>query len=203
MPPSKIQPTEALEDDMDGRTTFADNISSGNEAERLERSRDSRRRYRQRQKDNELELEQRVQETKIEVDKLRLEQSALRDQSAALHALSSYSSSMLAVLTASAKKARSLSDRALEGVAVLRDWAEHQWCALPSMEELVTGSSWTPSDEVIRWATTGIFTPEYLYAKGPKFADRLEKLLQEGTTSVKAQQDAELKIGYLIDLYVS
>jgi hypothetical protein len=198
--------TEAMTEDSERPTTITGDLSREDEAARIERSREYRRRYKQRQREKDKELEQQVQETEMEVQRLRLEQAALISQSHALSSLCTYSNSMIESLTAaasaSAAKARSLGGQPIEGVNTFRGWAKHQWIMLPTATELLMGSVWTPSDDHMRFVMK-ISKPEDFVSNHMRFLDRLAQLLEEGKRSPEAKHHADLKIDYLLSIWVS
>lgn len=199
--------TEPMPEDTDMPPSCSDDIQPEEEdGEKVERFRAYRQVYKKRQKDKGKELEQRIEETKTEVERLRLEQAALISQSHALSSLCTYSNSMVEALTAaasaSAAKARSLGGTALEGVDTFRGWAKHQWIMLPTATELLTGSVWTPSDDHMRFVMK-VSKPEEFVSGHAKFLERLSQLLEEGKNSPEAQHQAELKINYLLSIWVS
>ena len=194
-----------MPEDPERRTTGT-GASSTEEEARLERARQSRRRYKERQKNKDQELEQQIKDAGNEIEKLRLEQESLTTESSVLHSLCAYSNSMLEALTevaaASAAKARSLGEKAVEKVIILRGWAEHHWFMLPTADELINGSFWTPPDDQIRFFVNRT-QPSYVWSKHNKFLGRLNQLLEEGKRSPASQKDVEMKISYLITIWVS
>jgi len=200
------QLTDPTKDDTEGRATMADELPVEEEAARRERSREYRRRYKQRQKDKDQMLQSQLEATEMELQRLRLEQAALLSQSQALSSLCTYSNSMIESLTAAASasvtKARYLGGQAMEGVNTFRGWAKHQWIMLPTATELLMGSVWTPTDDHMRIVMT-VSKPEDFVTNHIKFLDRLAQLLEEGKRSPEAKQHAELKINYLLSIWVS
>jgi hypothetical protein len=176
------------------------------EIARQERSREYRRRYKQRQKEKDTELQQQVEDTELEVERLRLEQAALISQSHALASLCTYSNSMIEALSAaasaSAEKARSLGGQAIEGINTFRGWAKHQWIMLPTATELLMGSVWMPTDDHMRFVMK-VSKPEDFISNHTRFLERIAQLLEEGKKSEDARHQSELKINYLLSIWVS
>ncbi|KAL4519065.1 hypothetical protein Ndes2526B_g00169 [Nannochloris sp. 'desiccata'] len=199
------QLTDTIMDGAEGRTTMAAELPVEDEAARRERSREYRRRYKQRQKEKDELLHAQVEATAMEVERLRLEQAALISQSHALSSLCTYSNSMIESLTAaaaaSAAKARFLGGQAIEGVNTFRGWAKHEWIMLPTATELLMGSVWTPTDDHMR-VVMKVSKPEEFVTNQMKFLDRLAQLLEEGKRSPEAKHHAELKINYLLSIWV-
>ena len=202
------QATKPMTEDNQTTERGTSGISPDDQArlEALERSRRYQRAFKERRQNKEEEIHRQIEEAKIEMEKLRREQDSLKNQRNVLQSLCNYSNTMLDALTAaaaaSAAKARSLGGTALGGVISIRGWAEHRWIMLPTVEELVAGSFWTPPDDQISFFIKRT-TPEYIYSIHWKFLDRMEQLLKEGKRSSAAQKDVELKISYLISIWVS
>ena len=181
--------------------------TAGVDAEdKAERAREYRRRYKQRQQDKSKELEQRLEQTRLEIERLRVEQDVLISQSRALSSLSAYSSTMFRALataaSASAATARSVGGKAIEGLSAFNAWAEQQYQMLPTYEELQTGTFWTPSDDLLRFFLKRT-TAEFLFHRHPIFAARLEALIEDGKKSLKAKKNSEIRIQYLLSIWVS
>jgi hypothetical protein len=176
------------------------------EEARLERSREYRRRYKERQKDKDTGMQQRVDEMEKELRQAQLENAALMNHSNALSSLSSYTTSMVEALTAAASatagKARSLGGQAIEGANTFQMWARHQWIMLPTAAELLAGTAWTPSDDQLRWFLK-IPSTDQIFATNSRFLDRVTQVLEEGKRSPEAQRNAELKVDFHMNNWVS
>jgi hypothetical protein len=202
-----LDSADPSKEDPDRAFPLANEIpAEEDELSRLERSRLYRRRYKERQKEKDKQLIQQVQETELEVERLRLEQAALISQSHALASLCTYSNSMVEALSAaasaSAAKAISLGGQAIEGVNTFRGWARHQWIMLPTAAELMMGSVWLPTDDHMRFVMK-VSKPEDFVTNHAKFIERLAELLEEGKRSEEAKHHVELKIDYLLSIWVS
>ena len=187
-------------------TTDKAHILAETEKRQMERSREYRRRYRERQKDKDKELQQRIGELKIELQQAQLEKADLITQSHALAALSSYSTSMVEALSTaastSAAMARSLSDKAREGITSVQLWAQNYWLMMPTAAELIAGTAWTPSDDQMRWFSSGLNSKEF-FANNLRFINRITYVLEEGKASPEAQKKSELKVDFAINNWVS
>jgi hypothetical protein len=193
-----------VSDISERRAATPDEVSTEEEVKK-ERSRIYRQRYRSRQKTKEKETQQQVEEAQLELEKLRLEHDALTSQSNALFALSSYSNTMFQAIastaSASAAKARSLGGQAIESVNKFRGWAWHQWAFLPTLQELLAGSAFCPSDEQIIWYLS-TQSPAQFFSMHLNFLDRIANILEEGKRSPEAQKYAELRINFSISNWV-
>jgi hypothetical protein len=190
----------------DRGTTDKAHILAETEKRQMERSREYRRRYIERQKDKDKELQQRIGELKIELQQAQLEKADLITQSHALAALSSYSTSMVEALStaasASAAMARSLGSQAIEGVNSIHNWTHHRWDMMPTVAEVLAGTAWTPSDDQMRWFSSGLNSKEF-FANNLRFINRITYVLEEGKASPEAQKKSELKVDYAITNWVS
>jgi hypothetical protein len=185
----------------------SEKCTSGNafltpEVARIERSRIYRARYKARQKAKDEMMHQKLEETQKELEELRVEHVALVNQSYALESLSSYSKTMLEILSVATAKARSFHDRALEGVNSFRGWAKHHWVMLPTIPELLAGSVHSPSDDDMRWLLSNS-NPKEFYAKHGVFIDRIRQILEETRRTPETEKHVELKVNFLISNWVS
>jgi hypothetical protein len=205
MVPNDLHPSKRRSDDSDIPRAIADERSA-EEEERRERSREYRRRYKERQKEKDIGMQQLVENTELEVERLRLEQANLIAQSNALASLTFYSNSMIEALSAatssSAAKARSLGEKAKEGFSSIQNWAKHRWNTTPTAAEVIAGTAWTPTDDQFRWVLR-VLNPENILANNATFLDRIARILEEGKASPEAQKKSELKVAFAIQNWVS
>ncbi len=182
-------------------TSGAGDVLNEEEA-KIERARNYRRLYKERQKEKETLAQQKLADTQRELEELRSEQLDLVAQTTALSLLASYSNSMIEALSAtaaaSAAKARSLGNQAIETMNSFRGW----FLVMPSIPELLAGMSYSPSDAQLSWILK-LKSPKDFYANHMAFIDRIALILEEGKKSPEAQKHAELKIDYLLCTAVS
>jgi hypothetical protein len=187
------------------RTTATGQLTTDEKVESLlHRSREYSRRYQQRKREKNKELQAQVEATRTEVQKLRLENDALSGQSYALSALVTYTNSMIESLTAAASaKARSIGGQAVEQLNRFRIWAKYQLItSYPTFSDLLAGSFYTPSDDqLLRYLHS--LKPEEESSRHSAFLDHLMLLIEEGKKSPEAQKYAELRINYIISIWVS
>ena len=187
-------------------TTDKAHILAETEKRQMERSREYRRRYIERKKEKDAVMQQRIEEIQKELQQAQLEKADLITQSQALGSLLCHSKSIVEALStaasASAAMARSLGSQAIEGVNSIHNWTHHRWDMMPTVAEVLAGTAWTPSDDQMRWFSSGLNSKEF-FANNLRFINRITYVLEEGKASPEAQKKSELKVDYAITNWVS
>jgi hypothetical protein len=103
-----------------------------------------------------------------------------------------------ATAAASAAKARSIGNQAIETMNSFRGW----FLVMPTISELLAGSLWTPPDYQMRLILKLSSTKDF-FARHNLFIDRIAQILEEGKKSPEALKHSEVKINYLFSTWVS
>jgi hypothetical protein len=186
----------------EGNTETSGAVDASVGESRAERARRYRQVYKARQKEKETLAQQKLADTQRELEELRSENASLVTQTNALSLLTSYSNSMVDALNmaavASAAKARSIGNQAIEKINSFRVW----FLLTPTIPELLAGINYTPTDAQLGWILK-LKSPKDFFSQHMAFIDRIALILEEGKKSPEAQKHAELKIDYLFSTWVS